>query len=192
MCNTYASHVPAGQIAEAFSEAGFPLRFEGGAIPNLEPRDDIRIGDIAPIVLRTEDGPLLRPMKWAWISPHAERPVFNFRSDRRSFAGSDRCLIPADAFYEFTDAAPGQKRKTKWRFTMEGEPWFWIAGIVKQGAWAMLTTAPGPDISPYHDRQIVLLRREQAMDWLDLTRPEGELLIPAPAGTLTVEKVLPA
>ena len=191
MCNNYASHVPANLIAEAFSETGFPLRFDGGTIPNLEPRDDIKIGDAAPIVTRADGGPLLRQMKWAWKSLHG-RPVFNFRSDGRSFAGSDRCLISADAFYEFTDTEPGQKRKTKWRFTMQGEPWFWIAGLVKNDAWAMLTTEPGPDIAPYHDRQIVLLRREQAMGWLDLTRPESELLIPAPAGTLAVEKVFPA
>lgn len=190
MCNNYASHVPANLIAQTFSETGFPLRFDGGTIPNLEPRDDVRIGDAAPIVTRSHDGPLLRQMKWAWKSPQG-RPVFNFRSDGRSFAGSDRCLVPADAFYEFTDAEPGQKRKTKWRFTMEDQPWFWIAGLVKDGAWAMLTTEPGPDIAPYHDRQIVLLRREQAMDWLDLTRPEADLLTPAPAGTLAIEKVFP-
>ncbi|PZU00984.1 MAG: DUF159 family protein [Brevundimonas sp.] len=190
MCNNYASHVPANRIAEAFSDTGFPLRFDGGAIPNLEPRDDIRIGDTAPIIVRSDDGPLLRQMPWAWRSLQG-RPVFNFRSDDRSFANSARCLIPADGFYEFTDAEPGQKRKTKWLFTLAGEPWFWIAGIVKNDAWAMLTTAPGPDIAPYHDRQIVLLQRGQAMDWLDLTRPEDELLQPAPAGTLTAAKVFP-
>ena len=99
---------------------------------------------------------------------------------------------PTDGFYEITDAEPGQKRKTKWRFTMQDQPWFWVADLVKNGAWAMLTTEPGPDIASYHDRQIVLLRRDQAMDWLDLTQPEGELLIPAPAGILGVEKAFPA
>lgn len=188
MCNNYASHLPAKAIGEVFDAPG--LLFEGGAIPNLEPRDDIRIGDVAPIVARSDAGPVLKAMTWAWKSPQG-RPVFNFRSDDRSFAGSDRCLIPADAFYEFTEAAPGQKRKTKWRFTLRDEPWFWIAGVVKNGAWAMLTTAPGADIAPYHDRQIVLLRRDQALDWLDLTRPEADLLRPSPAGALAVEKVFP-
>lgn len=190
MCNNYASHVPANQIAEAFSETGFPLRFEGGTVPNLEPRDDIKIGDTAPIIVRTAEGPLLRQMTWAWKA-NGGRPVFNFRSDGRSFANSDRCLIPADGFYEFTAAEAGQKRKTKWRFTMRGEPWFWVAGIVKDEAWAMLTTEPGPDIEPYHDRQIVVLRRRQAIEWLDLMRSEPDLLMPAPAGMLTVQKVFP-
>jgi len=190
MCNNYASHVPANLIAETFSDTGTTLRFEGGAIPNLQPRDDIRIGDSAAIVTGADDGPLLRWMRWAWTSPQG-RPVFNFRSDGRRFSGAGRCLIPADAFYEFTAAEPGQTRKTKWRFTVPCEPWFWIAGLVRNDAWAMLTTEPGPDIAPYHDRQIVLLRRGQAMDWLDLSRPESELLSPAPAGTLRVEKVFP-
>ena len=50
---------------------------------------------------------------------------------------------------------------------------------------------PGPDIAPFHDRQIVLLRRAQALEWLNLTRPEADLLTPAPAGSLEVEKVFP-
>lgn len=40
----------------------------------------------------------------------------------------------------------------------------------------MLTTEPGPDVAPYHDRQIVVLRRRQALAWLNLIRPESELL----------------
>jgi len=188
MCNNYASHVPANKLAEAFSQTAFPLRFDGGAIPNLEPREDIRIGETAPIIT-WDDGPLLRQTKWAWKTPQG-RPVFNFRSDGRDFADSARCLIPADAFYEFTDAEPGQKRKAKWRFTMKGAEWFWIAGIVKDGAWAMLTTEPGPDITPYHDRQIVLLDRQIGADWLGLQGP-GHLLKPSPAGSLRVEKVFP-
>ena len=40
-----------------------------------------------------------------------------------------------------------------------------------------------------HDRQIVVLRRDEALDWLDLARPEAELLRPSPPGTLKVESV---
>ena len=62
MCNNYASHVPAKAIADAFGRDGPPLRFDGGTAPNLEPRDDIKIGDTVPIVIRAEDGPSLRQM----------------------------------------------------------------------------------------------------------------------------------
>ena len=189
MCNNFASHVSANRIVEAFSQCGSPLRFEGGVIPNLQPRDDIRIGDLAPVVT-WDEGPLLTELKWAWKSQQG-RPVFNFRSDGRSFEKSTRCLVPASAFYEFTDAEPGQKRKTKWSFTVANEEWFWIAALVKDGAWAMLTTEPGPDIAPYHDRQIVVLGIGDGLDWLTLQRPQNELLRPSTGGALSVGKVFP-
>lgn len=117
--------------------------------------------------------------------------MFNFRSDNRAFSDTVRCLIPADGFFEFTAPETGQKRKTKWRFTLVGAPLFWIAGLVRQGAFAMLTTEPGADISPYHDRQIVVLAPEDGADWLYLRKPERDLLRPQEAGRLRVEKIFP-
>ena len=52
-------------------------------------------------------------------------------------------------------------------------------------AFTMLTAAPGPDIAPYHDRQVVVLPQIDWKPWLD-GYPAGELLRPAPAGTLMV------
>lgn len=117
--------------------------------------------------------------------------MFNFRSDARSFADSARCLIPADGFFEFTDPEAEQKKKTRWRFRLAGAPLFWGAGIVKDGAFPMLTTGPGLDIAPYHDRQIVVLRPEEGAAWLHLRRPEAEFLRALPAGSLDVEKIFP-
>lgn len=190
MCNNYASHVPAQAVAEAAAAMDLSVSLESGNVPNLEPSDDIRIGDRAPLLIASEGGATLVVRPWAWKSPQG-RPVFNFRSDGRRFSGAARCLIPADAFYEFTAAEPGQARKTKWRFCLTDEPWFWIAGLVRDRAFAMLTTEPGPDIAPFHDRQVVVLPRLAGADWLQLRRDEAELLRPAPAGSLTVEKVWP-
>lgn len=189
MCNEYQLILPFDDVIETFNRTGDRLVFPGG-MPNFGPMASIRIGDRAPIITLGPSGAELIVTPWAWKSPQG-RPVFNFRSDDRSFANSARCLIPADGFFEFTDAEPGQKRKTKWRFNLTGEPLFWVAGLVKDGAFAMLTTEPGPDIAPYHDRQIVILRPEAGLDWLELRRPESELLCALPAGSLSVEKVFP-
>jgi putative SOS response-associated peptidase YedK len=51
----------------------------------------------------------------------------------------------------------------------------------------MLTTEAGPDVVPYHNRQVVVLQREDWGAWLDLTRPEAELLRPLPTGSLTAQ-----
>ncbi len=105
------------------------------------------------------------------------------------------CLIPADGFYEFTDPADKKKkRKDKWLFTRTGEPWFCIAGIWRTDtqvgeAFTMLTMPPGPDIAPYHDRQIAILDRADWAAWLDHSISAKAILKPLPAGSLAVEQV---
>ena len=61
----------------------------------------------------------------------------------------------------------------------------------RDGGFALLTTAPGDDVAPYHDRQIIVLPPEQGEDWLALSRPEAELLRPLPKGALQVERDFP-
>jgi putative SOS response-associated peptidase YedK len=186
MCNNYRYRQPADTLFEEFSHQKLPLTWAEGQASNFEPRDDIRIRDTAPIVGRSGDGVELSMMPWAWLDPRG-KPVFNFRSDGRSFAKSERRLVPADGFYEFTASKdPKQKLKDKWLFTLAGEPWFWIAAIVRDGCFTMLTTQPGPDVKPYHDRQVVVLPPRRGLAWLDLTQPERELLRPLPAGSLHV------
>jgi putative SOS response-associated peptidase YedK len=123
--------------------------------PNLEAREDIKITDPAPILRAVEGEPgageLVR-RRWSWPGQNG-KPVYNFRSDGREFT-SGRCLIPADGFYEFTDAADKKKRrKDKWLFTKTGEPWFCIAGIWRSvkdvgEAFTMLTMPPAPTSRP--------------------------------------------
>ena len=122
-------------------------------------------------------------------------PVFNFRSEGRSFANSNRCLIPASAFFEFT----GKKYpKVKHRFTLNGAPFMAIAGIFREAkganhpSFTMLTTEPGDDVKPFHNRQVVVVRPENWPAWPHLTKPEAELLRPLPAGPLAQETVRPA
>ena len=200
MCNDYRLEVDAGTIADDFSNIKIKIRFPEGK-PNIQARQDIKITDTAPIV-RTVIGDAgegdqtagdLVQRRWSWPGPGG-RPVYNFRSEGREFS-SGRCLIVADGFYEFTQPADAKKkRKDKWLFTRRGERWFCIAGIWRKKdtvgeAFTMLTMAPGPDIAPYHDRQIAILDRAQWADWLDPSVPAKAVLKPLPKGTLAVEQV---
>lgn len=196
MCNDYANHVGAAEIGGAFSDIRIPLRFPGG-IPNIEPRDDIRITDPGAVVRSAADAPgtaELVTMRWSWPG-QGGKPVYNFRSDGRTFR-EGRCLIVADGFYEFTtiEGAPRSARKAKWRFTLRDAPWFCIAGLWREApaigpTFTMLTAPPGPDVAPYHDRQIVVLGREAWARWLDPAVPAAEVLRPLPAGSLEVERI---
>lgn len=198
MCNDYRLNVDLDTIASDFSDLKIKIDFPEGA-PNFEARDDIRITDAAPIV-RAGSVPgrgQLVQRRWSWPGPTG-KPVYNFRSEGRDF-GENRCLIIADGFYEFTtpelvEGAPKKKLKDKWLFTMKGRQWFCIAGIYRAHqqvgeAFTMLTTDPGPDVAPFHDRQIVVLPPEDWSRWLDPTVPAADILRPLPAGSLDVVQV---
>lgn len=62
----------------------------------------------------------------------------------------------------------------------------WREDAKSGDAFTMLTTAPGPDIAPFHDRQVVVLPVHDWASWLYLDQPEADLLKPLPAGSLTV------
>jgi putative SOS response-associated peptidase YedK len=192
MCNEIRRNIALGKIRDDFSQLRVPLRFPEG-LPNLAPLDSIRITDPTAIVRVGEDGAELVVRRWSWPGPN-KKPVYNFRSEGRQFT-SGRCLIVADGFYEFTAPAdPKQKRKQKWLFTKKDEPWFCIAGIWRKTpdvgeAFTMLTTEPGADVAPYHNRQIAVLDRSEWVRWLDPAAPAGELLKPLPGGSLEVEQV---
>jgi putative SOS response-associated peptidase YedK len=198
MCNDYEQPVRWHQYRAMMRtlELGLPTR-EGDA--DLPQADDIRINDVGPVMRAAGNVVELVPMRFGF-PPSSPRggPVFNFRSEGRRFDKSNRCLIPASAFFEFT----GKKYpKAKHRFTLKDQPFLAIAGLWREPrpeqpqaaegppAFTMLTTAPGPDISPYHDRQIVILPPRDWAAWLYLSKTEKELLRPLPAGSLAVETV---
>jgi putative SOS response-associated peptidase YedK len=182
MCNEYRFKQSLDRIVDEFSQLRLPIRWAGGA-PNLEPRDSIRPTDPAPVLVGAPDGAELKQLRWGFVQPKGG-PLINFRSDGRRFP-TGRCLIPSDGFYEFTgDKAP----KSKWLFTATDNDLFCIAGLVRDDRFTMLTTEPGPDIAPYHNRQIVILPRPQWAPWLDTSQPQPTFA-PLPAGSLKVEQI---
>jgi len=195
MCNEYRNRTSVRRLIDRCNELNLPLRYPGG-IPNTDPSQNIRITDRAPILRNGDDGVQLEMMRWSWPSPKGA-PVFNFRSENRRFDKAQRCLIPADGFYEFTSAKDTRaKRKDKWLFTSKHTDIFAIAGVWRakaangQDAWAMLTCEPGPDIAPYHDRQPVVLVPARWSAWLGGAN-EADLLIPSPTGSIAVEGAAP-
>jgi putative SOS response-associated peptidase YedK len=195
MCNDYRLKVDLERLEQVLALERAHLLYPEGR-PNLEPRDDIRLTDRAPILRAAgaEPGAVeLVQRRWSWPGPGG-KPVYNFRSEGREF-GSGRCLIVADGFYEFTAPEdPKSKRKKKWLFTLKGEPWFCIAGLWRTSpevgeAWTMLTAPPGPDVAPYHNRQIVVLSPAEGLRWLDAAVPAKDVLKPLPAGSLAIEQV---
>jgi putative SOS response-associated peptidase YedK len=192
MCNDYEQHIVWAEYQRLMQEIALGIPTQQNEL-NLSRADDIRIGDEGPVMRSADDAVELVSMRFGFPPPKPKAgPVFNFRSEGRSFANSKRCLVPASAFFEFTGS---KYPKTKHRFTLNGAPFMAIAGLWREGsgnqppAFTMLTTEPGPDVAPIHNRQVVVLRPEDWRHWLELSKREGELLRPLPAGSLRTEVV---
>lgn len=191
MCNDYEQHVTHQQYLEALKRLELETT---GAAAELPQADDIRIGDMGPVLRAAGNGVEVVSMRFGWPPPRPKAPpVFNFKSDGRRFDKSKRCLVILSGFFEFTGT---KSPKTKHRFSLKGSPIMAIAGLWSEDAdgalsFTMLTTEPGPDIAPLHDRQVCVILPEDWAHWLFLTKPEEELLKPLPAGTLDVVTVRP-
>ncbi|MGQ3672045.1 SOS response-associated peptidase [Xanthobacter sp. TB0136] len=192
MCNAYEQHVKWEEYVRMMQalELGIPTQQSELDLPQF---DEIRINQMGPVMRARDNLMELAPMNFGLPSDQPKRgPVFNFRSDGRDFSKTLRCLIPASGFFEFTGT---KYPKTKHRFALNDAPFMAIAGIWREAkgnhpmAFAMLTTEPGPDVKPYHDRQIVVVRPEDWAAWIWLTKPQADLLKPLPAGSLSVETV---
>lgn len=182
MCNEFRFERALHEILEEFSQLDLPLTFAAGA-PNLEPLASIRPTDPAPVILGRHGGAELTRLRWGFPRPKGG-PIINFRSEDRRFP-TGRCIVPADGFYEFTGAkAP----KSKWLFEAADGRFLGIAGLVREDRFTLLTCAPGPDIAPYHDRQVAILPRADWAAWLGPADAQPAI-DPLPAGSLKVTQV---
>ena len=137
------------------------------------------------IVRYGEDGVEMVELRWG-LKPREPggRPFNLVRSEGRTFP-SHRCLVPASAFRLTHRGRPLE-------FSLADGDWFYFAGIWRPAApdwpeaYAILTIAANPDVAPYQDRQMAVLRRQQRMAWLDLSCPQDELLRPLPRRTFRV------
>jgi putative SOS response-associated peptidase YedK len=181
------------------------FRIDGVMAP-LRPRPLVRPGEPVAIIRREEDGRRhLRLALWRFIphwmrTPPRGRQIINARAEslleKPAFRGPvryRRCILPADAFYEWT-GTPGHK--VAFRFTARnGDP------LAMAGLWdrwqapdggeietaVIITVKAGPDVAPVHDRMPALLAGPELDAWLDpatSARAAVSLLRPAPAGSL--------
>jgi putative SOS response-associated peptidase YedK len=119
MCNDYEQHVRWADYRKMMQALDLAIPSHQSELDLLQ-ADDIRINDMGPVLRAAGNRIELVPMTFAF--PPARpggAPVFNFRSEGRHFTNSNRCLIPASAFFEFT----GKKYpKARHRFALKGSP----------------------------------------------------------------------
>jgi len=122
-----------------------------------------------------------------------EKPSFKQPFRRR------RCLVPADAFYEWKANLTG-KKKTPYRIFVKNQPIFSMAGIwdiwksptgEKVHTFSIITTSPNEMMAEIHNRMPVILSKEMEKFWLEAANEKDllELLQPFPANEMDYVKV---
>jgi putative SOS response-associated peptidase YedK len=124
----------------------------------------------------------------------ATAPAFREAFKRR------RCLVPADAFYEWQKLDP--KNKQPFAIALSsGEP-YGFAGVWDRwrdpasrewlDTFSILTTDPNQVVAPLHNRMPVIIERKNYARWLggsNMTQPPLDLLRPFPAEQMVAWKV---
>lgn len=192
MCASYEARFNITQLVELFGKARAPLDMTTG-LPNLAPVDEVKPTDVSPVVGGTAGSARLAMLKFGFPPPRPKaRPVVNLRAEGRVFDNRERtgrCLVPVSGFYEFTgDRYP----KTRWVFRDAEAPFLALAGIWRAGeagegaAFALLTTEPGPDVAPYHNRGVIPVLSERWAEWLFADPFPADVIAPPAAGRMTV------
>lgn len=198
MCGRYRRRSDKQRIVEAF-EVGVGLEDV-----YLEPDEDAAPGSMQPVVLANEGGEReLAMMRWGFKLP--DRLLFNARSEevaqsrfwKDSFE-ERRCIVPADAIFEWQAVARG--KKPKFEIAVAGREPFGMAGIWKpwknpktdqwERAFAVITGEPNEATQPIHDRLATILDPRDYGEYLgQAERPPVHLLRIVPSEKTRVERV---
>ena len=200
MCGRFASTTPPASVARLFKTAG--------AVPNAAPSWNVAPSQPAMVVRRHPETGERRLDLLTWgLVPHwtkdlakARKPI-NARAETvatspmfREAFHRRRCIVPADAFYEWQaqDDGPKQPYAIARRdgdllaFAGLWEGWRGPAGEILR-TFSIIVTAANEDLAPIHDRMPVILEQRDWPGWLGEQEADPtELLRPADAGTVRI------
>lgn len=194
-------------------------------ISEFKARYNIAPRSIVPVLVSENNQTILKPMRWGLIPPWAKDEsigdkLTNARADtitdkvsyRKPFE-KQRCLIPADGFYEWQATPTG---KQPFRFTRKDGGFFCMAGLWEKWhrphregelglddtgpsvdqtveTFTIITTEPNAMVAKVHDRMPVILSPEHYQWWLEPKRFDPQflktLLRPYPAEDMACVRV---
>ncbi len=194
MCGRFTATAAPDLVAERFSVE----------VPELH-RERFNIAPTQTVlaVRHSESGREARMMRWGLVPRWAKdvsvgNRMINARAETlgekatyKSLLSKNRCLIPADGFYEWRVGADGKKEPV--RFTLADESLFGLAGLWTTwlnretgevvDSCTIVTTRPNSVVAPVHNRMPVILEAASEDVWLDAAvepEPAMELLRPYP------------
>ena len=153
-------------------------------IPLFLPRYNIAPSQQAPVIANLEGGNRVELLQWGLVPWWAKDPTIGNRTinaraetlaEKPSFRNllrNQRCLIPADGFYEWRKEGKG--KVPMWFKQKNGEPLviagLWDSWKTPNGellkTFTIITTAPNDLIAPIHNRMPAVLSDQDALEWL--------------------------
>ncbi|MBA3825912.1 MAG: SOS response-associated peptidase [Ktedonobacterales bacterium] len=203
MCGRYVLHHSAQQVQARFGLSTI--------MTALTPRYNAAPTQQLPVIVQHDATVQLEWMRWGLVPSWAKEinpniSTFNARaegiSEKPMYRGPirrQRCLVPADGFFEWHAAGKG---KQPYFIHRADDALFAFAGLYDRyrqpdgtdlWSYTIITTEPNAEIAPLHHRMAVILRPEDEAEWLDpdVTDPlqVTRLLRPYPDGALAVHPV---
>jgi putative SOS response-associated peptidase YedK len=163
MCGRYVLAGPEKALDRLF---GLP------PLPGVLPRWNVAPG--TPVVAIRSPGHGAREAfqpRWGFVPPWGSgSPIVNARAETaaakptfRAAFRDGRCLVPADAFYEWAAGRP----KRPWVFRVDGGEPFAIAALASGETLALLTTDANDVVARAHGRMPLILDPHDHAAWLD-------------------------
>jgi putative SOS response-associated peptidase YedK len=206
MCGRFAQKLPSHLLLDLFKTAPFRA--------NVKPSYNVAPTDMVMVVRAGHEKAMreIELMKWGLVPPWSntgkmEFPTINAKSETaatsavfRNAFKARRCVVPADAFYEWQKLGTGPKApKQPYAVARaDGQPLclagLWDGWKNPDGQWqhsfTIMTTAANEAMAPIHDRMPVILDMKDVPLWLgEVEGDHAGLLKPYPASWLKMWKV---
>ena len=181
MCGRFSQGEPSRHVSDHF--AAYPDDDLPDGLYNVPPTETIRI------VVERDGERRLAAARWGfrpfWLGSDGSRSWINARSETAAASPafgpalrSHRCVIPADAFYEW-DASATPRQPYAIGPAADGEmlalAGIWSESRHEPSTAAILTTRPNDLLARLHHRMPVILPRALVDAWLDPTAALEEI-----------------
>jgi putative SOS response-associated peptidase YedK len=177
MCGRFVRSSSAETLAATF----------GVEIGDLPASYNIAPSQSVAAILQPDTDPQLRWLRWGLIPAWAKDPKIGYKlinaraetvAEKPSFRNAfrqQRCLIPADGFYEWQQVE-GNRHKQPYFIGLQHELPFAFAGLYERwdspdgetiDTCTIITTAANEAIAPIHNRMPVILAPQEYSQWLN-------------------------
>jgi|ERR1043166_7842818 putative SOS response-associated peptidase YedK len=174
------------RFSASFDSKELKIRWRVQSDPRLfTSRYNVAPGQDVPVIIRDEDKNQIKAMKWglvpSWSSdPSVGSRMINARAETltqkpsfKNLIGRQRCVIPANGFYEWR--SDGRGKIPVWFYLKTKKP-FGFAGLWDtwrdpengdMSSFTIITTTPNALIRRFHNRMPVVFDTLAAQQWLD-------------------------